>query len=198
MKEPHSLRYNTSQVEKVDAPRTVCKSNLKSDNSALSSWSRLAHGRAWPPPSPLRLRANRARWGPGAAWAEEAYEANTDWLIIVIYPGSAHSFALAIIMFSLIHVVDVFMLLSFLIACRAFHAYRRRRGLPFPPGPPGWPVIGNLLDVPPKFTWLAYTEFSKKYGMAVFLPPVFPLKSGDRENGVLPCSWERHHRIEHR
>ena len=87
--------------------------------------------------------------------------------------GSAPSFALAIIMFSLIRIVDLFMLLSFLIACRAFYAYRRRRGLPYPPGPPGWPVIGNLLDLPSMSTWLAYTEFSKKYGVAVFLHQFF-------------------------
>jgi hypothetical protein len=94
-------------------------------------------------------------------------------LNVVIYPGSAPSFALAIIMFSFIHILDVFMLLSFLISCRAFHGYQRRRGLPYPPGPPGWPVIGNLLDLPSMSTWLAYTEFSKKYGMAVFLRHFF-------------------------
>jgi hypothetical protein len=76
-------------------------------------------------------------------------------------------------MFSLKHILDVSMFLFFLIACRAFHGYRRRGGLPYPPGPRGWPVIGNLLDIPSKSTWLAYTEFSKKYGTAVFLHQFF-------------------------
>lgn len=67
-------------------------------------------------------------------------------------------------MFSM-HIIDVSVLLSFLIAWRALHSYQRRRGLPYPPGPSGWPVIGNLLDLPPVSTWLAYTDFSKKYGM---------------------------------
>ncbi|KAF8266319.1 cytochrome P450 [Lactarius quietus] len=71
-------------------------------------------------------------------------------------------------MFSLMRIIDVSVLLSFLIAWRALHSYRRRRGLPYPPGPPGWPVIGNLLDVPPTSTWLAYTGFSKKYGQIVY------------------------------
>ncbi|KAI9431010.1 cytochrome P450 [Lactarius psammicola] len=71
-------------------------------------------------------------------------------------------------MFSLIRIIDVSVLLSFLIAFRAIHRYRRRRGLPYPPGPPGWPVIGNVLDVPPTSPWLAHTEFSKKYGHIVY------------------------------
>ena len=74
------------------------------------------------------------------------------------------------------------MLLSFLVACRAFHAYRRRRGLPYPPGPPGWPVIGNLLDLPSMSTWLAYTEFSKKYGVLSFSTTFF---SEARQQGKL-------------
>jgi cytochrome P450 len=70
-------------------------------------------------------------------------------------------------MFSLTHVIDVSILLSFFIAFRAIHIYRRR-GLPYPPGPSGWPIIGNLLDIPSTSTWLAYTEFSKKYGHIVY------------------------------
>jgi cytochrome P450 len=71
-------------------------------------------------------------------------------------------------MFSLIHIIDVTVLLSFFIAFRTAQGYRRRRGFPYPPGPPGWPVIGNLLEISPKFPWLAYTESSKKYGHIVF------------------------------
>jgi len=70
-------------------------------------------------------------------------------------------------MFSLIHIIDVAILLSFLIAFRSTQRYRRRRGLRYPPGPPGWPIIGNLLDISPSSPWLPYTEFSKKYGHIV-------------------------------
>jgi hypothetical protein len=73
----------------------------------------------------------------------------------------------AAIMFklSLIHIIDGAVLLSFLIALRTIQGYRRRRGLPYPPGPPGLPLIGNTLDIPSKFPWLAFTEYAKKYGM---------------------------------
>ena len=44
----------------------------------------------------------------------------------------------------------------------------RRRGVRYPPGPPGLPVIGNALDVPsPKeYPWLKYHEMCKQYGMS--------------------------------
>ncbi|KAF8904513.1 cytochrome P450 [Mucidula mucida] len=41
---------------------------------------------------------------------------------------------------------------------------RPRRQLPYPPGPKGYPLIGNLLDVPDSFQWLRYTEWAKVYG----------------------------------
>ncbi|KAF8268841.1 cytochrome P450 [Lactarius quietus] len=71
------------------------------------------------------------------------------------------------IMFSLIHIIDGAALLSFLIAFRAIHQYQRKRNFPSPPGPPGWPLIGNLLDLSPTFPWLAFTKYSKKYGHIV-------------------------------
>lgn len=54
--------------------------------------------------------------------------------------------------------------LLFLAAIRALRDHRRRGGRPYPPGPPPWPIIGNLFDIPNKFSWLAYTQFSKIYG----------------------------------
>jgi hypothetical protein len=45
------------------------------------------------------------------------------------------------------------------------HAARRisrRRNLP--PGPPGVPVLGNVLETPSKYLWLKLTEWSEQYG----------------------------------
>ena len=38
------------------------------------------------------------------------------------------------------------------------------KGLPLPPGPKGYPLIGNLLDLPLDRAWLVYDEWSKIYG----------------------------------
>lgn len=32
-----------------------------------------------------------------------------------------------------------------------------------PPGPPGWPIIGNLLDMPKDFEWIKYKDLSERY-----------------------------------
>ncbi len=33
-----------------------------------------------------------------------------------------------------------------------------------PPGPPGWPIIGNIFDLPTKESWKVYLDWSKHYG----------------------------------
>jgi len=42
--------------------------------------------------------------------------------------------------------------------------HRRRNLLPLPPGPKGYPLIGNINDLPHKHAWLTYAEWAKKYG----------------------------------
>ena len=37
---------------------------------------------------------------------------------------------------------------------------------PLPPGPPGLPIIGNLLNMPRRSAWLTYKELSRRYGMS--------------------------------
>ena len=60
--------------------------------------------------------------------------------------------------------VSLFFVLLFLASIWAIHAHRRHGGLPYPPGPRPLPILGNLLDVPKDFSWLAYTRLSKTYG----------------------------------
>ncbi|KAN0115869.1 Cytochrome P450 [Russula decolorans] len=42
-------------------------------------------------------------------------------------------------------------------------------GLPYPPGPRPLPLIGNLIDIPREFSWLTYTQLSKKYSDIISL-----------------------------
>ncbi|KAF5335634.1 hypothetical protein D9758_014794 [Tetrapyrgos nigripes] len=55
-------------------------------------------------------------------------------------------------------------LLVVLVFCFIAHRVLRRRRLRLPPGPPGYPIIGNIFDIPPKREWVTYRDMSKKYG----------------------------------
>ncbi|KAI0085091.1 cytochrome P450 [Irpex rosettiformis] len=46
---------------------------------------------------------------------------------------------------------------------------RRKRLHTLPPGPRGWPFIGNLFDLHQEFPWITYSKWSKTYGDIVFL-----------------------------
>lgn len=71
--------------------------------------------------------------------------------------------------FFLINAVDVLAISLFLYLLLVFSDHKRRGGLPYPPGPPPWPIIGNLLDAPKNAPWIAYSEMSKKYGRHIIL-----------------------------
>ncbi|KAI9441798.1 cytochrome P450 [Lactarius indigo] len=71
--------------------------------------------------------------------------------------------------FSLITATDSLALSAFFYILFAFRDHRRRRGLPYPPGPQPLPLIGNFLDVPKLSPWFAYANMSKKYGDVVCL-----------------------------
>src|SRR6266852_6221884 len=64
----------------------------------------------------------------------------------------------------LINAIDCLAVSLFLYLLVVFRDHRRRGGLPYPPGPPPWPIIGNILDIPKDTPWTAYVDMSRKYG----------------------------------
>ncbi|CAK4033753.1 cytochrome P450 [Lecanosticta acicola] len=49
----------------------------------------------------------------------------------------------------------------------------------FPPGPPGLPVLGNLLSIPSRHSWLQFFAWSKQYG------PLYRLNIAGREHFIV-------------
>jgi hypothetical protein len=39
----------------------------------------------------------------------------------------------------------------------------------YPPGPRGWPLVGNIQDIPQIKPWLTFAEWDKKYGVYLLL-----------------------------
>ena len=61
------------------------------------------------------------------------------------------------------HAVALLVLLGTVL--KSFRTRRRNpNGLPLPPGPKGWPIVGNLFDMPRDKPWVVYHEWFQVYG----------------------------------
>ena len=64
-----------------------------------------------------------------------------------------------------------------------FRQLKKRRdgnpnGLPLPPGPKGYPLIGNLFDMPIYKPWLVYDQWRKTYGKTFIVDGLSPQITG--------------------
>ncbi|KAA1473811.1 cytochrome P450 [Dentipellis sp. KUC8613] len=65
-------------------------------------------------------------------------------------------------------ILDYVAALLFLIVLKQYADKQgSRRGLSYPPGPKGFPVIGNVLDMPTVKPWVTYAQWAKRYGDVV-------------------------------
>ncbi|KAN0109867.1 cytochrome P450 [Russula decolorans] len=69
----------------------------------------------------------------------------------------------------LINAIDCLATSLFIYLLFVFRDRRRRGGLPYPPGPPPRPIIGNILDIPKDTPWITYVDMSKKYDDVISL-----------------------------
>jgi hypothetical protein len=56
------------------------------------------------------------------------------------------------------------LLFGYILFRRLIKGRSNPKDLPLPPGPKGYPLIGNLFDLPVDRAWLVYDEWSKIYG----------------------------------
>ncbi|EPS98973.1 hypothetical protein FOMPIDRAFT_1050972 [Fomitopsis schrenkii] len=79
--------------------------------------------------------------------------------------------------------------LALVVALAVVRYTARRRYGRFPPGPPGYPIIGNILDMPPGHGWRTFAQWSEKWGdiISVHLlgKPIVILNSSHLANDIL-------------
>ncbi|KZT25792.1 hypothetical protein NEOLEDRAFT_340685 [Neolentinus lepideus HHB14362 ss-1] len=56
---------------------------------------------------------------------------------------------------------DLFAVSLALLSVVLIAHYRRTQGRSYPPGPPAYPLVGNILHVSPKGAWLKFMEYKK-------------------------------------
>jgi hypothetical protein len=104
--------------------------------------------------------------------------------ILGVYVPLSFSQAARPVMYLLINVLAFYVSLYLLAV---FRDRIRRRGLPYPPGPPSRPIIGNLLHIPKDAPWAVYADMSNEYGRRYILsnttssslPQLTPAFQGD-------------------
>ncbi|CDO76961.1 hypothetical protein BN946_scf184281.g8 [Trametes cinnabarina] len=57
----------------------------------------------------------------------------------------------------------LFLLLGMVLVVFVYVRRNRRVG-PLPPGPTGWPIVGNVLDMPASYHWRTFADWGKQWG----------------------------------
>ncbi|KAH7909186.1 cytochrome P450 [Hygrophoropsis aurantiaca] len=67
-----------------------------------------------------------------------------------------------------VYIVGAVSLATVLLIWISLYSSTNVSGLPFPPGPPQLPLLGNLLDINTAEPWTTYTAWREKYGEIVY------------------------------
>lgn len=57
-----------------------------------------------------------------------------------------------------------YVIAALIIASTLIWKTTRLSKLPYPPGPKGIPLLGNVYDIPPRREWVTYAKWSREYG----------------------------------
>jgi len=59
---------------------------------------------------------------------------------------------------------------SIIVIAVVFTLHRRRQpSHPYPPGPKGKLLVGNIADLPKEYPWLTFSKLGKEYGPITYL-----------------------------
>ena len=72
-------------------------------------------------------------------------------------------------------VLFVFLIFALATVWRRVQMTKARKGLSLPPGPPGLPIIGNILDMPKRKEWEVYRNWGTKYSTSRELRSLYPI-----------------------
>ena len=75
-------------------------------------------------------------------------------------------------------VVSGILFLGFLVIYLVYQVFTSPKAR-YPPGPRPYPIIGNLLDVPPKYQEKVFANLAKKYGAFFFKFSIHSKNSSD-------------------
>ena len=111
----------------------------------------------------------------GKGW----YKSLISFLILLFFPPNFSMSSVISSTLSPLGIYPYYKLAALFFSVMLFRKLKKGRdgnpnSLPLPPGPKGYPLIGNLFDMPVQSSWLVYDEWRKTYGKSLTISGLSP------------------------